>query len=105
MKNNRGQCPQHQEFVSAVTELVGTVATLSTNISWMEKMGKWVMGLCISVVCLVIVGIFYAGAMWQQVQQNTQSIDKHHNYSQGATYATQEQDGYVRLALSNQLLF
>ena len=66
------RCDQHESFVSAVTDLVSTVSVLSTNITWMERMGRWVAGLCIAIVCLVLVTIFYAGAMYQQVQQNTQ---------------------------------
>ena len=70
----REQCPQHESFVAAVTELVGTVSVLSTNIHWMERLGRWVAGLCIAIVGLVLVTIFYAGTMYQQVQNNSYLI-------------------------------
>jgi hypothetical protein len=95
---------QHQDLMKAVTQLVGTVSELSTNMSWMKNMGKWVMGLCVSVVCLVIVGIFYAGAMWQQVQHNGERIEQYHMTTQGAQYV-QEQEGQIHITLLDQLLF
>lgn len=93
MSEHKFHCEQHAEFVSAVTELVSSVSVLSTNLSWMERMGKWVAGLCVSIMCLVVVGIFWAGALYQQVQVNTEQIKSHHATSAvvigGAVYVTE----------------
>ena len=75
------QCSHHVEFVSAVTDLVSTVNVLSNSVEWMQRMGRWIAGLCIAVVCLVIVSIFYAGALYKQVEVNTQMIQHFHGVS------------------------
>lgn len=67
-------CPQNKEFVKAVTDLATTVEVQANNVRWIEKGARAVAALCISVICLAIVGIFYAGALYQQVGQNTNDI-------------------------------
>lgn len=73
---NDHRCSQHDSFVAAVTDLVATVSVLSTNITWMERMGRWVAGLCVAIVCLVLVAIFYSGALYQQVMTNSHMIQE-----------------------------
>jgi hypothetical protein len=55
----------------------------------MERLGKWVAGLCVAMVCLIVVTIFYAGALYQQVEINTQQIQEFHRG--GAEYVLSDE--------------
>lgn len=70
-------CEAHGEYMKATGDLATSVAKLTVVTDWLVKIAGGLFMLGLALVASILVGIFQAGKLYEQVQHNTQMIQEH----------------------------
>lgn len=69
-------CEAHGEYIKATSDLSEAVVKLTTVVDVIVGVGKAVFALALALIVVVLLGIFEAGQLYNNIKSNTEQIAK-----------------------------